>query len=296
MTLGLTLGLFTGAGLLLCASALARTAPPLWIQIAPYVGSSIDSQSAWGRARNQVMRSALVHRPQSLWGNDPQIAQLIRQAARHQSLPEFRQQQLRFAGLATLGIGGWIVLRMASSGGISPVLSVLMLMSAPICGGWYAKWSLVSAATQRNARIEQQLPMILDLLAFALASGQAILPALKKISQMCSGDLAQELEQVVTSVSTGIPLGEALDAAQFRVNSDAFTRTARALVVALERGTPLALVLRAQANDARSLAQRHLVELASKKETAMMLPVVFFILPMIVVVALYPGLRALQMM
>jgi tight adherence protein C len=296
MNLGMTLGMIFGAGLLLCGAALIRTTPPLWVQISPYVGSTQDTKSAWQRTVAQVTSNLLVHRPQSLWGNDRQVAQLLAQAARAQILRDFRQQQIRFAGLATLGVGAWIVLRMTSSGGISPVLGCLLLTSAPVGGGWYAKWSLASAASGRVTRIEQQLPMILDLLAFALAAGQAILPALKKISQMCSGDLAQELEQVVTSVSTGIPLGEALEEAQLRVNSDAFTRTVRALVVALERGTPLALVLRAQANDARSLSQRHLVELASKKETAMMLPVVFFILPMIVVVALYPGLIALQMM
>jgi tight adherence protein C len=176
------------------------------------------------------------------------------------------------------------------------MLGIPLLAAAPILGGWYAKWSLASSAAIRITRIEQQLPTILDLLAFALAAGQAILPALKKISQMCSGDLAEELNEVVTSVSTGVPLGDALDAAQLRVGSDAFTRSIRSLVVALERGTPLALVLRAQATDARGLSQRHLIELASKKETAMMLPVVFFILPMIVVVALFPGLIALQML
>ena len=296
MNLGMTLGLIAGVGVLLCSAALFRSAPPLWVQIAPYVGSATDTRSRWQGALNQLTNNVLVHRPQSLWGNDRRIAQLLTQAARQQVLSEFRQQQIRFAGLASLGVGGWIVLRMASSSPLSPGLGVLLLLSAPLCGGWYAKWSLANSASERIKRIDEQLPMILDLLAFALAAGQAILPALKKISLMCSGDLAQELERVVTSVSTGIPLGEALDAAQLRVNSEAFSRTVRSLVVALERGTPLALVLRAQANDSRSLAQRRLVELASKKETAMMLPVVFFILPMIVVVALYPGLIALQMM
>jgi tight adherence protein C len=185
---------------------------------------------------------------------------------------------------------------MASGSGFSPLFGMLLLATAPVFGGWYAKWSLANSATSRIARIEQQFPTILDLLAFALAAGQAILPALKKISEMCSGDLAEELNQVVISVSTGVPLGDALDVAQLRVGSEAFTRSIRSLVVALERGTPLALVLRAQATDARGLAQRRLIELASKKETAMMLPVVFFILPMIVVVALYPGLVALQML
>jgi len=296
MTLGLTLGLLTGSGLLLCGAALHRTAPPLWLQIAPYVGSNVTPKSSWKSSVAHTAGNGLIHRPQSAWGNDRVISQLLTQAASGQTLRMFRQQQIRFAGLATLGTSGWICLRMASGSGFSPLFGMLLLATAPVFGGWYAKWSLANSATSRIARIEQQFPTILDLLAFALAAGQAILPALKKISEMCSGDLAEELNQVVISVSTGVPLGDALDVAQLRVGSEAFTRSIRSLVVALERGTPLALVLRAQATDARGLAQRRLIELASKKETAMMLPVVFFILPMIVVVALYPGLVALQML
>ena len=296
MTFGMTLGFIAGTGLLLCAAVLFRTAPPLWVQISPYVGSPIGTYSHWQQVLSQFMSKVLINRPQSPWGSDRHIEQLLTQAASQQSLPLFRQQQIRFAGLSGMGICGWVVLRIASGRGISPVMGLLLLTFAPVLGGWFARWSLSNSATERVNGIEQQLPMILDLLAFALAAGQALLPALKKITQMCSGDLVDELRQVVAAVSTGIVLSEALDAAQVRVNSDAFTRTVRALVVALDRGTPLALVLRAQADDARGVAQGRLVELASKKETAMMLPVVFFILPMIVVVALYPGLVALQMM
>jgi tight adherence protein C len=64
--------------------------------------------------------------------------------------------------------------------------------------------------------------------------------------------------------------------------------------MAIERGTPIADVLRAQAMDARNLEARKLMTLAGKKETLMMIPVVFLILPLIVVVALYPGLTALN--
>ena len=37
---------------------------------------------------------------------------------------------------------------------------------------------------------------------------------------------------------------------------------------------------------------RHMLELAGRREAAMMLPVVFLILPVIVLVAVYPGLVA----
>jgi len=63
--------------------------------------------------------------------------------------------------------------------------------------------------------------------------------------------------------------------------------------VAIERGTPLADVLHAQALDVRELGKRALLDAGGRKEIAMLLPVVFLILPVTVLFALYPGLLTL---
>lgn len=57
----------------------------------------------------------------------------------------------------------------------------------------------------------------------------------------------------------------------------------------LERGTPLAEVLRAQAVDVREAGKRALLEAGGRKEIAMMVPVVFLVLPVTVLFALFPG-------
>ena len=61
------------------------------------------------------------------------------------------------------------------------------------------------------------------------------------------------------------------------------------VVVAVERGTPLADVLRAQAVDVREAGKRALLEAGGRKEIAMMVPVVFLVLPVTVLFALFPG-------
>ena len=63
--------------------------------------------------------------------------------------------------------------------------------------------------------------------------------------------------------------------------------------MAIERGTPLADVLHAQALDVRELGKRALLDAGGRKEIAMLLPVVFLILPVTVLFALYPGLLTL---
>ena len=66
-------------------------------------------------------------------------------------------------------------------------------------------------------------------------------------------------------------------------------RFATGIAVAVERGTPLADVLHAQAADVREAGRRELIESAARKEVLMMAPVVFFVLPITIVFAFYPG-------
>ncbi len=62
----------------------------------------------------------------------------------------------------------------------------------------------------------------------------------------------------------------------------------------MERGTPLAEVMHAQAQDVRELARRDLIETAGKKEIGMLVPLVFGVLPLTVLFAIYPGLSLLE--
>jgi tight adherence protein C len=66
------------------------------------------------------------------------------------------------------------------------------------------------------------------------------------------------------------------------------------MVIAVERGTPLAEVLRAQAQDVREDGRRAVMDAGGKKEIAMMVPVVFLVLPITVLFAVFPGFAFLQ--
>ena len=65
--------------------------------------------------------------------------------------------------------------------------------------------------------------------------------------------------------------------------------------MAVERGTPLAEVLRSQAADVREAGHRSLMETGGRKEIAMMVPVVLLILPVTVLFAVFPGIAALRL-
>jgi tight adherence protein C len=103
------------------------------------------------------------------------------------------------------------------------------------------------------------------------------------------------LAGVVASVGTGLQFGETLGALARDLDLPAFTRCVDQLLGALDRGTPLVDVLRAQAQDARDEAKRRLIESGGKKEIGMLLPLVFLILPVTIAFAVFPATLVLQL-
>jgi len=133
------------------------------------------------------------------------------------------------------------------------------------------------------------------LLAFAVAAGESPVVALERVANTVHGDLADEIRGAIADLRGGLTLDEALKGVSDRTGSVDVERFVDGIIISLERGTPLAEVLRAQAADARAAERRKLMELAGRKDVAMLIPVVFFILPTVVLIALFPGIRSLEL-
>jgi tight adherence protein C len=99
----------------------------------------------------------------------------------------------------------------------------------------------------------------------------------------------------MTDVEVGVPLTDALQRCASTLELPALSRVVEQLVTALDRGSPLVEVLRAQAQDSRDDAKRQLIESAGRKEVAMLVPLVFLILPVTVVFALFPATLVLEL-
>jgi tight adherence protein C len=70
---------------------------------------------------------------------------------------------------------------------------------------------------------------------------------------------------VVSEVNSGIGLVAVLESRSAALSLPAFTRCVEQITGALDRGTPLSDVLRAQAQDSREDTKRALLEAAGKK-------------------------------
>lgn len=217
---------------------------------------------------------------------------LIRAGSSH-SVLDFRAQQVMCA-LGGALIGSVVGVGVVMQTGVSVVLVVLSAVLGVFMGAWLRGAALQSAVARREARMLAEFPAVAELMALSVGAGQSAVGALERVCRVAEGELADEFTQVLAQTRAGAGLAAALQDFSQRTDVVPLGRFVDGMVVAIERGTPLADVLRAQAQDVRDHDKRVLMEIAGKKEIAMLVPVVFFVLPLSVVFAVFPGLAVLK--
>jgi tight adherence protein C len=303
---GLLCGLALGVGLWSLASLVPRLSRPrLATRVAPYlVDVSAGARDILSRRTVDplpvvgALFAPVFGRLRSLLGSalggSATIELRLRQSASPLTVEEFRSRQLVWVIVgAGLGLAGCLGLSLVQV--VPPVPAAAIVAVAAVAALVLRDRILLRAATARLARITSELPTVLEFLTLSLSAGEGILDALRRVGRASHGELAAELSSAVSRVNTGVPLAESLNALAAGIRLPALTRCVEQITGALERGTPLAEVLRAQAQDARDDAKRALLEVAGKKEVAMLVPVVFLILPVTIVFAIYPGIFVLQL-
>ena len=226
-------------------------------------------------------------------GGSELLARRLRQAGSAQSVEAFRSRQVLW-GIAGAAIGAGVLITASRVQPVPLPIQVLAVAVFAVTGVVGRELLLQQAAKRRLARLGDELPVVLEFLTLSLSAGEGISDALRRVARTGRGELAAELAGVVAAVGTGLPLADTLQRLAADLDLPAFTRCVEQVVGALERGTPLAEVLRAQAQDARDDAKRALLETAGRKEVAMLVPLVFLILPVTVAFAIFPGIFVLQ--
>jgi tight adherence protein C len=212
---------------------------------------------------------------------------------RDTTVEEFRIEQVVWGGVGLLA-GALLTLAIERlRGGVDPILVGIGAIVGLVTAVLARDWALSRRLAQREAAMLAEFPVIADLLALAVVAGEAPADALARVCRLTSGELTRDLGSALDQARAGTPLTKALTELAEASTLEPFSRFLQGLVVAIERGTPLADVLRAQAMDVREAGKRALLEAGGKKEISMMLPVVFMILPVTVLFALYPGLLTL---
>jgi tight adherence protein C len=298
-------GLVLGLGLWSLISLVPRLGRPrLSSRVAPYLADvSSNARELLGRRPSDplpvfgALLSPVFLRLRGgldrMLGGRGAIALRLAQSGSTLSVEEFRSRQLVWA-LGGLAVGALLSLGIARVQSFPLPLHLLLVLVFGVIGLVLRDHLLQRAAKARLRRISSELPTVLEFLTLSLSAGEGILDALRRVSRVSNGALAAEFGSVVSAVNTGRPLAESLTALASGLRHPALSRCVEQVVGALERGTPLAEVLRAQAQDGRDDAKRELLEVAGKKEVAMLVPLVFLILPTTIVIAIFPGIFVLQ--
>ncbi len=305
--MGAALGAVAGGGLLLAATGtpLARR-PGLDDRLAPYLrdaprpsrllttSDALTPFPTFERLLRPVFADAV--RFVERWvGGMASVRRRLEQLGGEMTLEQFRAEQVIWGtfGLATaLGLA---LLQVVGGAGASPVAvlaSAGVLTAVGILGR--DRW-LTRQVDQREQRMLEEFPTVAELLALAVAAGEGPVAALERVHRISAGELSRELGRALAEARAGASLVLALDGIARRTSLVPLARFVDGVAIAVERGTPLAEVLRAQAVDVREAGKRRLLESAGRREIAMMVPVVFLVLPVTLLFALFPGFYGLSL-
>lgn len=302
--LGAVVGLAGGLGLWLVATAvldLRRT--PIAVRVLPYVRdlprpttlptpATGSVGGAFAGVFGPPLGAAAGGLERVLGGAESVRRRLVR-AGLEPDVAQFRVEQVLW------GLAGFTAAAVPSAliGAASPERAVPLLIGCGIVfvlGVLLRENRLTSQVVARERAMLQELPVVAELLSLAVAAGESPVAALDRVCRRTRGELSTELGRVLAEVRTGTPLTRAFDEMAARSGLPALARFAEGVAVAVERGTPLSDVLHAQAGDVREASRRELIESGARREVLMMVPVVFLVLPTVVVFAFWPGLVGLQ--
>ena len=209
---------------------------------------------------------------------------------------DFRVEQVAWGVAGLLGTALATLLLGAATGSVDPLPTVAGALTGGIGGALARDWWLSVQVRRREESMLAEFPVVADLLALAVTAGEAPAGALTRVCRLCRGELGRELATALAEARAGTALPTALQSLADRTALEPLARFVDGIVIALERGTPLAEVLRAQAADVREARKRELLATGGRREIAMLVPVVFLILPVTVLFALYPGLVNLTLL
>lgn len=146
---------------------------------------------------------------------------------------------------------------------------------------------------KRQGAISDELPDIMDILCVTMEAGLGFDSALIKIGERLSGVLVAELNIVHSEINFGKPRKDALKSLSDRNSVEELKSFVGSIIQAEQLGIPINQVLKAQSEDLRTKRRQRAEEKAMKAPVKMMIPLVFFVLPVLFIVLLGPTILQL---
>jgi tight adherence protein C len=171
--------------------------------------------------------------------------------------------------------------------------ALLAVVAVPSCTwlGWAAPMQLVRRrARLRLARIDHELPNLIDLLVVTVEAGLGLGASLNLAVSRLHGPLADEVRLALQEQRMGRSLSEALEGILARADTQGTRSFVRSVTQGESLGVSVGTIMRNLAADARKRQKFNAEEAARKAPVKMLFPLVFLILPAFGLVILGPAL------
>jgi tight adherence protein C len=156
------------------------------------------------------------------------------------------------------------------------------------------RFSALWKSRAQQLQIDSELPDFAAVLGLLLGNGLPVAVSLAWLTPRSKGALAREFSILVQNLELGAdPVIELQKLAQSS-GSQQLTELCEKLSWSMTRGAPVSEQLLAHSRAARSQIQRNLMKQAGANETKMLIPVIFLILPVTVLFAVFPSISLLS--
>jgi tight adherence protein C len=153
---------------------------------------------------------------------------------------------------------------------------------------------IITRSQINQAELNQELSKILQMLAIMISAGESSIAALRYISERSSGRLATLIKASLENYNNNGNLFSTLEFVSSATNSAQVRRLLNAIRISSERGSPILDTLQNQVRSINKEIKVNLLNKAGKSEIALLVPVVFLILPTSILFAVWPSIYGLS--
>lgn len=146
----------------------------------------------------------------------------------------------------------------------------------------------------KESELNEELVNMLQMLSIMISAGESPMMALRYISQRSVGYIPELINQSFSKYESGRNLAQTLEQIAIATGSSQVRRLTNSIQIAIQRGTPILDVLNNQVQSLNKQINLALLKKSGKSEIALLIPVVFLILPVSISFAIWPSIYGLN--
>lgn len=207
----------------------------------------------------------------------------------------YRTTVARYLGYRVLSAVGvpLVVLLLFIVGGSLSATAIVVVIALGAFGWIFPPIYLQRRAAGRIDKIDYEVPELVDLLVTTVEAGVGFLASLQIAGRRVREPLGQELRLALREQGMGLSLDEALTNLAARSDSPNLRTFVQAILQGETLGVSIGKILRDLAVDMRKRRRQMAEEKAQKAPVKLLFPLVFLILPAMLIVLLGPTLYSL---